>query len=239
MNTILEDASQDVSLQPYVPKYDLYGSVHKGLRFSLCELLSRFGQADATDSAGTQRLLDDLDGVLYMLDAHAAHENAHLHRALEARHAGASAHLAGTHERLDRKAAAVRVSAAAYAHVETEARAPALRALYLAYSTLVGEHLVHMADEELHAQRALDRLYEKEELGQIHGALLRDTGPEESTVFMSAMAAGSSPAERARLLLGFRAQAPEPAFVDLLGKVLPRLPPEQRSALLVELRPGS
>jgi len=235
MNTILDITKHDDAHQPYTPEHDLYGPVHKGLRFELCALLSRLGQTEPGDRVAVQQVLDDLGGILDMLDSHAGHEHAHVHRALEARQAGAAAHFDRTHERLDQEAAAVRTLVTRYEHVASGDEAPAWRALYLAYSSLVGEHLVHMAEEEIYAQQAVDRLYELEEIQAIHAALLRDIGPEEMRVFLIAMAAGSTPGERARLLAGFRANAPDQVFMDLLSKLLPRLSADQRGALLAAL----
>jgi hypothetical protein len=195
-----------------LPQVDIYGLVHKGLRWTLCSLLTRMAMDDPAEPDNLQKALDDLEGLLYMCVSHGMHEDRHLHPAIEVRRPGAAAWLHASHAELEREMAALRelaqqLSAASDAHV------PELwRALYLRYSAFVGRNLVHMAEEELSAQTLLDELYSTQELQGIQANLLRSIGPEEKLAFLRAMLSGANPAERLRLLDMAHEQLPAEAW---------------------------
>lgn len=198
---------------PAVPALDLYGPVHKGLRFALCDLLVRLGQASERDVAALSMTLDDFEGVLYLLRAHSAHEEHRLHTALDARRPGAAQQLAAAHGEMEQAMRELREFAAA---LGARPNAGLLRALYLRYSEFVGAQLAHMAEEERTAQPLFEALYSSEELLQLRAALLADIGPDEGVAFLRVMLAGADPALREVLLAQAAATVPPSVLSGML-----------------------
>lgn len=184
----------------YVPQYDLYGAVHKGLRYAFAELLIRFGTCPVEEPGAVDRMLDDLEGLFYLLVCHAGHEDERLHAAIEARAPGAATRFAAAHARQERMLAELRERICGVASATPATFAGHWRTLALRFATFAAEHLAHMTEEEEYAQPLIERLYTLDEIKQLHAAVLADIGPDEMLAFQRVMIAGSSPAERAQML---------------------------------------
>lgn len=199
-----------------LPTVDLYGPVHKGLRFALCDLLIRLGRTDADDLTAVQEAVDDLAGLLYLCEAHAEHENAFLHRALEARMAGGSAARAHEHQQQRIAIAALHELSMQLLSAAPDTRAERLRALSLRYADFVGENLVHMSREEEETQKALTARYTHAELEDLQHRLVSAIGAEEYVAFMRMMLVAASPPERTQLEAIVQATQPEAVQARLL-----------------------
>ena len=126
-------------------RWDLYGPIHKGLRFAHAEMLKGLGRADFATPDAT---LEALRFHLNLCRKHLAHEERHIHPALEARVSGGAGEIERQHaehredfERLERAMAAVE-------RAPREARAIAGRQLYLTFSSFVAADFLHMQEEE-------------------------------------------------------------------------------------------
>jgi hypothetical protein len=224
-------------LAPELPQVDIYGLVHKGLRWSLCNLLTRMATHDPADADNLQMALDDLEGLLYMCLSHGTHEDRHLHPAIEVRRPGGAAFLHATHDELEREMALLRELSQQLA-AASEASVPSLwRALYVRYSAFVGRNLLHMAEEELRSQALLDELYSVREQQSIHTNLLRSIGPEEKLAFLRAMLNGANPAERLRLLDMAHEQLPVEVWSSVLLGIRSQVSETERRQ--IEQRYGS
>jgi hypothetical protein len=218
-----------------MPAYDLYGPVHKGLRWSLASLITRLGTCPWNDPQSVQMALDDLEGVLYVCERHAAHEDRSVHVALEARRAGSTTSLGGAHERLETMIGELRALAAAFSSAPSSAQPGLWRTLYLRYAAFAGENLAHMSEEELVVQPLLEALYSLPELMQIHRELLSGIGPEEQAANMRVMVLGATPDERVTLLSRVKAVVPPPAFGALLNSLRGSLGAADFAALAARL----
>jgi hypothetical protein len=198
-----------------LPALDLYGAVHKGLRLGLLELVTRLARIDADECDEAQRAIDDLDGLLYLCERHAEHEDRHLHRAVEQRRAGGSADQSRDHEQQRQEVLALRALALATTSADRAERPRLWRALQLRYSRFVGENLVHMAQEEEGMQRQLEQLYDIAELGAIQRALLAGIGPDEMLAWTRLMLRAATGTERTLMLERMRAMLPAAALEEL------------------------
>jgi hypothetical protein len=214
-----------------LPKYDLYGIFHKGLRGELCSLLARMAAHSPADRHDLQMILDDLEGVLYMCVSHGSHEDRHYHPALEARRASASEFLNDAHTLLEADVAALHGLSAQLAAATDAGEFGLFRALYLRYSAFVGRNLMHMAEEETRAQTLFEQLYQPEELPIIHLNLLRAIGPEEKLASLRAMLNAVNAQERMQLLELAQAQLPRETWCELLAKLQARLPAAELRAI--------
>jgi hypothetical protein len=241
MNTAIDTQQHD---EPafYLPVLDIYGLIHKGLRFAFGDLVTRLGRLEPQDDLRLREVLGDLEQLLLVLHSHAHHEEEHLHRAIDARLPGGAERLRGDHLNQEREMDALRNLARACQSSSGRARVAALRALYLAFATFAGENLVHMCVEESYAQPLLEQLYSTAELGAIQGALLQSISPEDTVRAMQFMAAGVDHAERVGMFEGFKVAAPRWLYDDFVRAALPRLDDAARRALLERipsLRDGS
>jgi hypothetical protein len=221
----------------YLPAYDLYGPVHKGLRYALAELSIRFGTCPVEEPGAVDRMLDDLEGLFYLLVCHAAHEDERVHAAIEARAPGAATRFAAAHARQERMLAELRELICAVASATPESFAGHWRTLALRFAALTAEHLAHMSEEEEYAQPLLERLYSLEELEQLHAAVLADIGPDEMLAFQRVMIAGSAPAERVQMLRRVTAVLDTATRERLLDAVRRTLPPVEYQQLVAKLHP--
>jgi len=84
------DAQELERLAAAQPRVDMYAGIHKAMRACMADALLAMGRVDPADTAevdaATARVLDLLD----LCDSHLKHENEFVHRAIEARAAGAS-----------------------------------------------------------------------------------------------------------------------------------------------------
>jgi hypothetical protein len=127
-----------------LPSFDLYGAVHRGLRWAHANLMLRLGSTSpGDDGTHTERVLAELGSFLDLCTVHLNLEDRHYHPAPERRRAGASAALADAHAHHYAALAALR------ALLATAGTDPARwRGLYLRYASFVAEDLLHMGEEE-------------------------------------------------------------------------------------------
>jgi iron-sulfur cluster repair protein YtfE (RIC family) len=215
----------------YLPRVDVYGTVHKGLRSALCSVLAGLGRCDAGDAAAVQQAVDDLEGMLYMCTTHAEHEDAVIIPAIEAARAGAAAKLSATHEQQERDIAAMRAMAAELSSAGVAQRPALLRQLHLRYAAFTGANLVHMTEEEEFALPLLEAAYTSAEIEAMMARIRGALGPEESFAFMRVMLPAIAPAERALLLAGLRRGMPLAVRRTLAGMLRSQLPAGEIAAL--------
>ncbi len=220
---------------PRLPKVDLYGPVHKGIRWALTSLLTRMGAADFNDCASTARLLDDLDGVLYLVESHIAHEDRHIHPAIEKKAPSASARLAEEHRAHEIEIAELRSLINAFGCARPGTSAALGRRLYLAFSRFVADSLVHMLEEETVTEPLLESLYTVDELMVIHDAILASIGPDEMLAFTRVMIPANGRDLRVAMLSGAKAAMPSEPFAMLLASFEPHLDPADWSDLTSRL----
>jgi hypothetical protein len=194
------------------PRVDLYGPVHRGLRMALTTVLVRIGATDTRDCTRLATMIDDLEGVLYLCSSHLAHENAHIHAAIERRQPGAMARFDHAHRDHEHEIAELRALSLSLG-VKAVDRDAIHRTLYLRFSRFVADNLAHMAEEETEVAALLDALYSPAELEQIHGALLASIGPDEMLAFTRVMIPANPQPTRIGMLRGAQAAMPREAFV--------------------------
>lgn len=212
------------STQPET-RTDMYGPVHKALRFLLANLLVKAGQTRWAVASEASATLDDLDVVIAICDEHIEHEDTFVRPALVERASAATATLDAEHGEHAQQVAELRALAATLrAAASPDAANATGKTLYLHFSVFVAETLAHMAFEERVVQPLLDRLFTPAELHAIHDALLASIPPPEMMRFLGAMVPSSNRDERVALLSMVKTTAPPEAFAGLMAQLRGQLP---------------
>ena len=202
-----------ISKPAAAPRLDLYAPIHKALRLFMGDTLARVGRIDLSDSADSSATLQQLDALLELCRGHVAHENQHLHPALEARRPGASQRIGAEHdEHLD----AIAALGADVAALRALPSAAAAHRLYRHLAVFVGENLVHMNVEETAHNATLWELCSDAELREIHQRIMAAVGPDELALVLRWMVPALTPAERADMLGGLQRELPPEAMRGIL-----------------------
>jgi len=204
-------------------RMDLYVSIHKALRSFMADTLVRIGRIDVTDAADRDGALGQLEQLLDVCLDHLRHENEFVHTAMEARQPAGSSRVADEHcehvetiAELREEVAALRIARAA------EAERVALR-LYRHLALFVAENFQHMHVEETAHNALLWQHYSDGELAALHERILASITPPQHVVVARWMVPASTPAERARIVAGAKAQMPPEALLGLMGVVRPHI----------------
>jgi hypothetical protein len=197
-------------------RHDLYGPVHKGLRLALCELGTRMARVDFADPEQSREMLAALRRQLALGASHLAHEEHHIHAALEARAPGSTVTLEADHDHHRRAFEALDAAIQAVEAARGEAARRLGRDLYLRFTQFVAADYAHMAEEEMVVLPLLHRLFSDAELIAIEGAIVGSLPPEEAMAFMKLMIPAMNAPERIGFLGFVRATAPAEVFVGLL-----------------------
>lgn len=210
-------------------RWDLYGPIHKGLRFAHAEMLKLLGRADFTTPDAT---LEVLRFHLNLCAKHLAHEERHIHPALEAKLTGGTREIERQHEehredfeRLDRAMAAVE-------RAPHSLRAAAGRQLYLTFSGFVAADFLHMQEEESVFYPQLCALFSDAQLMAMEMDIIHSLTPEENIAYLRLMVPAMNRPERQALLTGIRNAAPPAVFQAIVAQaVRPTLDGEDLAAL--------
>jgi hypothetical protein len=202
--------------QAPLPRHNLYGPVHKGLRLALSGLLIRLGATDFEDAVAGAATLAALRDQLSLGASHLDHEEAAIHPRLAARSAQAAALLDQQHQEHHQAFAELDTLMAALETAEPAHRGAAAMRLYLRFSVFVADDFAHMAHEETVVNPLLWSLFDDAELMAMEGEILASIPPDEHLAFTRLMIAAMNLGERAAFLGAIRASAPEEAFQGVL-----------------------
>ena len=223
MNRTLTAPQPALSIAPAAPRLDLYAPIHKALRSMMSDTLGRIGRIDVTDADDLQQGLAQLEALLSLCESHVRHENDFMHPAIEARRPAGSARIAQEHEEHLQSIAELRDEAAALRSAPADAQAMRALRLYRHLALFVAANFQHMHIEETAHNAALWTHYSDAELMQLHGRLLASIDPREHLVVARWMVPALTPAERAAVVGGMKAEAPPEAFLGLLAHIRPHL----------------
>jgi hypothetical protein len=213
-------------------RHDIYGPIHKGIRLALSNLVVRIGSTDFADAEATRDSIAALRRQMALSASHLAHEEEHIHTALEARAEGATLTLLADHDHHRRAFDGIEAMMQAIEAAPAEARATLGRQLYLAFSQFVAADFAHMAEEEMVILPLLHRLFSDEELIAIEGAIVAALPPEKMMVYLQLAIPAMNGPERVGFLAFVRGGAPAGAFEAILNfAVRPTLTPDDYRAV--------
>ena len=210
-------------------RWDLYGPIHKGLRFAHAEMLKLLGSADFTTPDTT---MEALRFHLDLCAKHLAHEEQYIHPALEARLTGATGEIERQHGEHREDFARLERAMAAVERASQDARAWAGRQLYLTFSTFVAADFVHMQEEETVFYPQLCALFSDAELMAMEMQIIHSLTPDQNIAYLRLMVPAMNGAERQALLTGIKNAAPPAVFQAIVTQaVRPTLSAKDLAAL--------
>ncbi|HEX6708564.1 MAG TPA: hemerythrin domain-containing protein [Albitalea sp.] len=207
----------------HAPRYDLYAGIHKAARAFMTDTLGRIGRLDVTDDADTRAALTQLEALLAFCEKHLQHENEFVHPAIEAREPGSAGRIAAEHREHLEAIAALREDARQLLVAALPQRASLALRLYRHLALFVAENFEHMHVEETLHNATLWTHYSDEELHALHGRLKASIAPPDMLEVLRWLVPALTPAERAGMLNGAKAEMPATAFQAMVGYVRPHL----------------
>jgi hypothetical protein len=202
--------------------HEIYGLIHKGLRYAHARLLTRLGATAPDNGAAVAELLADLQRHLASRAGQIGCERREILAPLRTRAPGAVTELAEGHDRrcahlpvLERLIAEVGLS-------RLRQRGAALDRLYLAFSRFVAEDLHHMAEEQEEFSPVLQALFTDAELDAMEARMRAGLTAEQLIDLARIMLPAARPDERLAMLRTVRADmvrenAPPESFAVLLA----------------------
>lgn len=194
------------------PRFDLYATVHKGLRACLAQALVSVGRADWDDAAATAAVLGEVRGLIELCHVHLHSEDRFVHAVMEARLPGSSLATATDHRGHERELAGLAADLDSIALGAAADRAAAGAALYRRLAVFVAENFEHMHVEETRNNALLWAHFTDDEIRAIQRELVAALPPGVHLRFLGWMLLHANPDERLRVLRGVRAQAPAEVF---------------------------
>jgi hypothetical protein len=217
------------------PRPDLYAFVHKGLRTFLSDTLNRCGRMDATDEADVAETLAQVRALVELCRAHLNKEEDYLHRAIEARRAGAARQTIDDHAGHLQAFEDIEADVRAVEQSQGAKRAAAAKRLYRYLALFVAENLEHMHIEETENNEVLWATHTDEELLALQKQLVGSIPPPEMQRFLRWMIPAMAPAERALMLGGMKQNAPGEVFTMTMMGLKPHLGERDWNKLMAAL----
>lgn len=207
-------------------RYNLYTSIHKGLRRAQVRLLERIGSVDSYNDAVVEAVIADMRLLVKLGRKHLMHENEHIHGVIEERHSGATDGLVEDHEHHERDFDEIEQMLNTLEVAIAPRRSVLLRALYLRYSQFIAEDFTHMIEEETQTLALLHQTFDDETLEAIEHRIVGSVDPETMLHFLRIMIPAMNPTERVGMLGGMKAAMPAPIFAAVIdAAVKPVLEP--------------
>jgi hypothetical protein len=219
----------------YVPPVDLYGPIHKALRWAFCRVLSRMGSTSLSDDAEVTAVLCEVQDLVVGLESHIAHEERFIHPAIEERRPGGVAAIMEEHLEHANMMGAIRVLIGAIRTGSPSTRPALWRALYLCFADLLAENIHHMAEEEEVIQPLLEELYSTDELHELHDRLVSSIPAEEMIASMKILLPANDIDFRLAVLNGAKHSLPPEVFAGVFARATVYLSPVEVEALAVRL----
>jgi iron-sulfur cluster repair protein YtfE (RIC family) len=200
------------------PRFDVYGSLHKGIRSLMTELMYELGKSEVSNASELMALGEKLGYLWDILHVHAQGEEEFIFPHLLKKDKAFHMKLKQAHEKFEKDADFFRESFKKFlkADVEAAEKQQELTKLTKRYNTFVSEYFSHMQDEELGANPILWRILDDNELMEILSNMSQKPTVELREYFIPYLLRATNPAERVGVLMGMRRSMSESTFTRTL-----------------------
>lgn len=198
-------------------RYDLYTTVHKGVRKGLFEAVLAVGGTDFAQAGEVAVALREVRRLLAFLEEHSEHEDAVILPELAALAPELHADLRAEHARIEGLQAEIERILARLEAADGAQRTALGRRLADRMAGLAAEHLRHMGREEIDANRVLWAHRSDADLKALEDRIVAGVPAERMGEWLALMLPAMNGAERRELLTGMAAEMPVAAFGVVTG----------------------
>ena len=194
---------------------DLYRDIHKGIRSELFGVTLDAGRLDSSVRSERVALATRVSAAVDLLVTHAEHEDTAVQPAIELHLPDLAEQIVADHGALEARLVTLREMADDA--VDTRDTYASIHRLYLELASFTSAYLDHPDTEERVVMPALDAAIGVEAVGSIHGAIIASIPPDEMAASLALMLPVMNIDNRAELLGGMRANAPQEVFEGVWG----------------------
>jgi iron-sulfur cluster repair protein YtfE (RIC family) len=201
------------------PRFDVYGSLHKGIRSLMTELMYDLGKSDVKNSSALTALEEKLGYLWDILHVHAQGEEEFIFPHLLKKDKAFHQKLKQAHEKFEKDADFFKEAFKEFLEADSEAaeKQQEMTKFTKRYNTFVSEYFSHMQDEELGANPILWGMLDDEGLMEILSNMSQKPTPELREYFIPYLLRATNPAERVGVLMGMRRSMSDTVFTRTLN----------------------
>ncbi|WP_261300555.1 hemerythrin domain-containing protein [Paenibacillus andongensis] len=199
-------------------RYEIYGSVHKGLRYALSGLCSQAGSIDLANQRKVEAFIEEWRRVVIMLEAHCHDEDVHLNGVYAQFAPETGKQLEEEHEDLDWKLQEIDNILCRIEHPGTslEDRPQLWYQLGKKLNRFTAEYFVHLQREEGPGMEALWNHLNDEQIHELSFKIRSSISPEAMLVLLSYMLPAITRTERLELLSDIKRSAASDFYEEVL-----------------------
>lgn len=191
---------------------DLYRDVHKGIRNELFAVTAQIGNLDPGDAARAAQIGERTRWLFELLDDHAGHEDRHISAVLSTIDSTLDDRVRAEHVRLEAAMADIDRLHVDALNAPSPSRQVAIRRWYLAFASFTSAYLAHEATEELEVMPILTSGIGETGVVELERAIIDAIEPEHFADYLRLILPATNRPERAQLLGGIKAGAPNEVF---------------------------
>lgn len=214
------------------PRVDIYNFPHKGIRNLISQVSFMAGNTDYSNQHALDELKKKAGELILILNLHLHSEEEDLLPALEAKLAGSTRDNLEEHELLEKTVGQISDSLG-----KITVKASPIEGVQWC-SMLTGfqaKYLDHMAMEESEMNPLIWNHFTDEELMGIHGKIMSKLAPEQIVLWFKYIVPALNPMERTIILSGFKANAPEEFFRQVLDVIREEMPASSFASMVASL----
>lgn len=216
-------------------RFDLYGPVHKGIRFALSGLCHQAGSEDSTNDEKVQSFIEEFKRVVIILESHSKDEDDYFHEHIQKYAPDTLQELEEEHSGLDQKLGRL---IELVNRLESEQSADRSETWYRIGKDLnrfTAEYLTHLEREEGPGMQALWANMTDAQLMELSANLRAAIPPYTMSIFMYYMIPSISHQQRVEMFSGMKKFAPPAAFEANMKLAESRLDKHRWTALQAAL----
>ncbi|MHA2049946.1 MAG: hemerythrin domain-containing protein [Promethearchaeota archaeon] len=201
------------------PRFDVYGPVHKGLRFFMTELMYELGKSDVNNVSELTSLEEKLQYLWDILKVHAEGEEEFIFPHLESEDKALHMKLKQAHEKFHKQAEIFSNDFRNILGTDSEdtKKLELMSKFIKRYNTFLFEYFSHLQDEELEANPVLWKILGDEELMVVISKISSKPTPELRQYFLPYLLKATNHPERVGVLMGMKKDMSESAFNGILN----------------------
>ena len=201
------------------PRFDVYGPVHKGIRFLMTELMYELGKSDVSNVSELTTLEKKLQYLWDILKVHAEGEEEFIFPLLKREAKTLFTKLKQAHDKFHEQAEIFRNDFRNILGTDTEdaEKLELMSKFTKRYNTFLSEYFSHLQDEELEANPILWKILGDEELIEVLSKISSKPTPELRQYFLPFLLRATNHPERVGILMGMKKDMPKSAFNGILN----------------------